>query len=243
MEQKKQQKIPERILVIVAHHDDIEFGTAGSVAHWVAAGAHVTYCIITDGASGSNDPAANLAALMEKRQHEQQAAARIIGVEDIRYLNYRDGVLEPSIALRRDLTRLIREIRPGRVVCQDPTTVFVGNGYINHPDHRAAGEAAIYATFPSAESRPIFPELLLEGYEPHHVDELYMTLTVQPDCFIDITATMDRKLEALLCHASQLGADAADWIRERNAEMGKQAGYTYAEAFRVMNLHRNHDSE
>jgi LmbE family N-acetylglucosaminyl deacetylase len=243
MEQKQQQKPPERILVIAAHHDDIEFGVAGSVAHWVTDGAHVTYCIVTDGASGSNDPTANLAALIETRQHEQQAAARIVGVEDVRFLSYRDGVLEPSIALRRDLTRLIRETRPERVVCQDPTTVFVGDGYINHPDHRAAGEAAIYATFPSAESRPIFPELLLEGYEPHHVDELYLMLTTQPDYFIDITETMNRKLEALLCHASQLGDEVADWISERNAEMGKQAGYTYAEAFRVMNLRRNRDEE
>jgi LmbE family N-acetylglucosaminyl deacetylase len=223
-----------RILIIAAHPDDIEIGVGGAVALWVGQGAQVSYAIVTDGAAGNNQPGADLVALAAQRQEEQRAAAALLGVDDICFLGYRDGVLEPALTLRRDLTRLIRQIRPDRVVCQDPTTVFVGDGYINHPDHRAAGEAAIYAVFPSAESRPIFPELLGEGLEPHQVKELYLNLTLHPDLYLDISEVMDRKVEALLCHRSQVGEEAAEWMRKRNAEMGKQIGCAYAEAVRVL---------
>jgi LmbE family N-acetylglucosaminyl deacetylase len=121
--------------------------------------------------------------------------------------------------------------------------VFVGDGYVNHPDHRAAGEAAIYAVFPSAVSRPIFPELLDEGLEPHQVKELYLTLTLNPNTYVDVTDTMDRKVQALLCHRSQVGEEAADWMRGRNAEMGKQIGCAYAEAFRVLRFVDEDDAD
>ncbi len=229
---------PKRVLAIVAHHDDIEFGVAGSIARWVRAGAQVTYCIITDGASGSNAPDADLDVLVQQRIQEQEDAAAKVGVQDVRFLGYRDGVLQPTMELRRDLTRIIRDIKPDRVICQDPTTVLVEQWYINHPDHRAAGEAALYAVFPSAETRPIFPELLAEGYEPHKVSELYLTLSMHPDTFVDISDTIEQKVEALLCHTSQVGEDAAKWVREWNAENGKKAGCAYAESFRVMRLNR-----
>jgi LmbE family N-acetylglucosaminyl deacetylase len=229
---------PERVLVIVAHPDDIEFGTAGSIARWVNEGAEVTYCVITDGAAGSNEPGVDPAELAERRREEQIRAARTVGVEDVRFLGYSDGLLEPTIELRRELTRLIREVRPERLICQDPTTVFVRGEYVNHPDHRAAGEAAIYAVFPSAGTRPIFPELLDEGYRPHNVRELYMMLTLQPDIAVDISGTIERKLEALLCHESQVGPDAADRVRGWNAEAGEEVGCGYAEVFRVMWLDR-----
>lgn len=232
-----------RILVIAAHPDDIEFGVAGTVARWIDEGAHVTYCVVTDGSAGSNEPGIDLAVLAQQRQAEQLEAAAIVGVRDVRFLGYQDGVLQPSMELRRDLTRLIREVRPYRVVCQDPTSVFVGDVYINHPDHRAAGEAAIYAVFPYAETRPAFPELLAEGYEPHHVTELYLNLTLQPNLKVDISSTIDRKIAALLCHKSQVSADNVDWIRQRNAEMGEDAGYAYAEAFRVMRFIRDQESD
>ncbi|NJN15855.1 MAG: PIG-L family deacetylase [Oscillochloris sp.] len=222
------------ILVIAAHPDDIEFGAAGSVARWADAGARVIYCIVTDGAAGSNDPAVDLTALVQTRREEQIAAAKCVGVEDVRFLGFADGTLEPTLALRRQLTALIRETKPYRLVCQDPTTVFFEHFYINHPDHRAAGEAAVYAAFPSAESRPIFPELLAAGLEPHHVSELYLTLTTQPDTFVDISAVYDRKIAALLCHRSQLDESAADMVREWDTENGKQAGVLYAEPFRVL---------
>ncbi|PDW03785.1 PIG-L deacetylase family protein [Candidatus Viridilinea mediisalina] len=222
------------ILVIAAHPDDIEFGVAGSVARWMREGHHVVYCVITDGAAGTNAPDADLEALATTRRAEQSAAAATLGVSDVRFLGYRDGVLQPALELRRELTRLIRSVRPQRVVCQDPTTVFVGGSYINHPDHRAAGEAAIYAVFPSAETRPIFPELLDEGLEPHHVQELYMTLTLHPDTYVDITAFMERKVKALLCHQSQVTEKDAEWIRQWDAEYGIKAGTPFAEAFRVL---------
>ncbi|NJK79811.1 MAG: PIG-L family deacetylase [Chloroflexaceae bacterium] len=233
--------VPKRVLVVVAHPDDIDFGVAGSVARWVGEGAEVTYCIITNGAAGSNDPATDLRELVRTREQEQRAAAAVVGVRDVRFLGYQDGVLQPTLELRRDITRIIREVQPDRVVTQDPTTVFASDSYINHPDHRAAGEATLYAVFPSAETRPVFPELLAEGLEPHHVNELYLNLTLNPNTAIDISEVIDRKMEALLCHTSQNTAEAADWLRERNAEAGKAYDYAYAEVFRVMRFIRGQE--
>lgn len=236
MELKPAERTPRRVLVIVAHPDDIEFGVAGSVAKWRAAGAEVSYVIVTDGSAGSNEPGVDLDELAQRRQAEQRAAAQALGVTDVRFLGHKDGTLEPTLAVRRELTRIIRELRPDRVVTQDPTTVFVNSGYVNHPDHRAAGEAAVYATFPSAGTRPIFPELLDEGYEPHDVTDLYLMLTLNPTHAVDISDVMDRKLEALLKHESQLGPDVADWVREMSHEMGELAGYEYAETYHVITL-------
>ncbi len=244
-----------RIVVIVAHHDDIEFGCSGSIARWVQEGAEVTYVIVTDGGSGSNEPGVIREELADLRRAEQVAAAEAVGVRDVRFLGYADGVLQPTMVLRRDLTRILREVKPYRVVCQDPTTVFASDNYINHPDHRAAGEAAIYAAFPSCETRPIFPELLAEGYEPHKISEVYLTLTLKPTHYVDITETFDKKIESLRAHVSQLGegemADegALKFIRERNEEAGQQVGVQYAEFFKVMTLqrpnanHRDQDAE
>jgi LmbE family N-acetylglucosaminyl deacetylase len=231
---------PLRILVIAAHPDDIEIGVGGSVARWTDAGAQVTFCLVTDGSAGSNDKDVIYSHLVQLRQEEQLAAAKLIGVEDVRFLGYPDGVLEPTLELRRDLTRLIRQIRPERVVITDPTTRLFQTdsmSYINHPDHIAAAEAALYAVFPSAESRPIFPELLEEGFEPFHVEELYMQLTEKPSRAVDITPAHDRKLQAVLCHRSQLNEDAVDWISKFDQEAGKMAGVEFAEVFRVMTFY------
>lgn len=225
---------PISILFIVAHPDDIEFGSGGSVARWTAEGHQVTYCIVTDGSAGTNEPDADLVELVRRRQKEQLAAAAAVGVHDVRFLGYQDGVLEPTIDLRRELTRLIRELRPYRVVCQDPTLVFHNNNYINHPDHRAAGEAAVYAVFPSAETRPIFPGLLAEGYEPHKVSELYLAFSPEADTYIDITEVIDRKIASLLAHSSQVGPEVEEWVRKWDAETGQKIGVPYAESYRVM---------
>ncbi|NWG16877.1 MAG: PIG-L family deacetylase [Chloroflexi bacterium] len=225
-----------RILVIAAHPDDIEFGLAGSVARWTDEGHQVTYCIVTDGSAGSNTPDADLDELVRTREAEQRQAAAVVGVSDVRFLGYLDGTLQPTLELRRDLTRLIRELKPQRVVCSDPTMVFAGNYYINHPDHRAAAEAAVYATFPSAGTRPIFRELLAEGYEPHDVDELWIMFSDNTDTVVDISATIERKVESLLCHRSQVGPEVADMVRKWAAEEGQKHGYAYAESFRVMKL-------
>lgn len=239
----------KHIVVIAAHHDDIEFGCAGSIARWIHEGATVTYVIITDGSAGSNDPNTVREELIQTRRQEQIAAAKVVGVEDVRFLGYQDGELQASIALRRDLTRILRETKPYRVVCQDPTTVYVRDSYINHPDHRAAGEAALYATFPSSESRPIFRDLLDEGYEPHKVSEVYINLTTQPTHFVDIGAVMDTKIESLSKHVSQIGAGedaengALKFVRRFGKESGEKFGVDYAEIFRVMKFDRAREED
>jgi LmbE family N-acetylglucosaminyl deacetylase len=226
-----------RTMVIVAHPDDIEFGMAGSVARWTLEGDDVSYVMVTDGASGSNDPNIQREALVETRRHEQMAAAAVVGVEDVHFLGYPDGTLQHTLELRRELTRLIRKLKPDRVITMDPTLIFFdAGGYINHPDHRAAAEAAIYATFPSAETRPIFAELLTEGLEPHKVSELWLMFSEKPNTHIDITATIDRKIESLRCHASQIGGQDLDFVRKWDSDAGKQAGYEYAESFRVIRM-------
>jgi len=237
-----EQFTPQSVLVIMAHADDIEFGVSGSVCKWIAAGAEVSYCIITDGSSGSNDPETDIAQLVETRREEQLKAAQIVGVHDVRFLGYQDGSLQPTIELRRDLTRLIREVRPERVVTFDPTTIFTRDGsYINHPDHRAAGEAAVYATFPSAESRPIFAELLAEGLEPHKVCDLYLVLSNDANTWVDISDHIAQKQDALRCHASQLDEKVVQMVVGWNAELGKKHEVQYAEMFRVMNFRPNED--
>ncbi|MBK8029731.1 MAG: PIG-L family deacetylase [Chloroflexi bacterium] len=237
MELEKPIVAPFKVLVIVAHPDDIEFGSAGSVAVWTAAGAEVIYCIVTDGAAGSNDKDVIYNQLVERRQAEQNEAAQIVGVKEVVFLGYADGALTPSMELRRDLTRLIRKLRPDRVLIMDPTQVLIsgeGFDYINHPDHRAAGEASLYAVFPSAETRPIFPELLEEGLEPHHVNELYLMMNDKPNIAIDVTTVWDKKIQSLLAHRSQVGEDVADMIRKWDVATGKEVGVELAESYRVM---------
>ena len=240
---------PYHIVVTAAHHDDIEFGVAGSVARWIREeGATVTYIIITDGGAGSNDPDITGEELVELRYEEQMEAAAAVGVRDVRFLGYPDGHLQATLELRRDITRIIRETKPYRVVCQDPTSVFVHRSYVNHPDHRAAGEASIYAVFPSAETRPIFPELLAEGFEPHKVSELYLNLSPTPTHYHDISSAIDLKMQALSAHVSQLGAGedfengARKWLMRANRDGGKMVGVEYAEYFRVLKFDEDREN-
>lgn len=229
--------LPFRILVVVAHPDDIEFGSGGSVAAWTAQGAEVIYCIVTDGAGGSNDPAMTPERLVDIRRAEQLEAARLVGVNEVHFLGHRDGELVATVDLRRQLARLIRQLKPNRVVIMDPTAVLVSFehfDYINHPDHRAAGEAALYAVFPSAGSRLVMPELLTEGLEPHDVKELYLTLTDKPNIAVDVTAVWDKKVSALLAHKSQVDEKAAGEVRGWAVDSGKEAGVELAEVYRVM---------
>ncbi len=226
-----------RILGIFAHPDDAEFTVAGSAALWTSQGAHITYVVVTNGGAGSNDPAQSLDELVRIRHAEQIAACAVLGVQEVIFLDYPDGILEPTLDLRRALTRVIRRLKPDRVVCGDPSVLFYGNDYINHPDHRAAAEAALYAVFPSAPTRPIFPELLSEGLEPHQVKELYMTSdSAHVNTYVDISSTLERKIEALRCHKSQVDPGDGQWLRDWAAEVGQAAGLPYAEAFRVMKL-------
>lgn len=229
--------LPFTILIVVAHPDDIEFGASGSAAVWSAQGAHVVYCIVTDGAGGSNSPDMTPERLVEIRRQEQLAAAAKVGVSEVHFLGYRDGELVATVDLRRHLTRLIRQIKPNRVVIMDPTAVLIsgeGFDYINHPDHRAAGEAALYAVFPSSGSRLVMPELLTEGLEPHNVGELYLQMSDKANIAVDVTAVWEQKIAALLEHRSQVDESVADMVHQWGSESGKEAGVELAKSFRVM---------
>jgi LmbE family N-acetylglucosaminyl deacetylase len=231
---------------IHAHPDDQDFTVAGTLAKWSRAGCDIISVIITNGDAGSNDPRkgaeyrSELAAL---REQEQRAANAVLGARETIFLGYLDGQLIPSIELRRDLTRLIRRHKPEVVLTGDPSAWFYGNDYINHPDHRAAAEAALYAVFPSAGSRMIFVELLEEGLLPHNVSRLYMHGSEKPDTWVDIAETIDLKIEALNMHFSQADTHGSEkMIREWAAEDGRQNGLRQAEAFRVMILNSDEDS-
>lgn len=228
----------QRILVIVAHPDDAEFGCAGSVARWVTEGCEVHYCILTNGNKGSNDPAMTPERLAPIREQEQRAAARALGVAGVRFLGYPDGELEDTREARRDVVREIRRVRPDRVVAQNPFPSL--NPYAGHRDHRHAARLAVDAVYPYARDRLHFPEILAEGFEPHKVREVYLMGHGEPDVVVDITGTMEQKLAALRCHASQLRDFAAveAQVRQRAADIAKPHGHTYAEAFRLIDLPR-----
>ncbi len=235
--------LPKSAMSIHAHPDDQDFTVAGTLAKWARAGCEIVSVIITSGDSGSNDPSKNAdykPVLARIREDEQQAANKVLGVKDTIFLRYADGELVPSIQLRKDLTRLIRRHKPEVVVTGDPSGWFYGNEYINHPDHRAAAEAATYAVFPSAGTRMIFPELLDENLLPHNVKRLYIYSNEKPDTWIDIGDTLDIKIEALKKHVSQGDThDVDQWIREWAEDHGKEKGIKYSEAFRVMILEQD----
>jgi LmbE family N-acetylglucosaminyl deacetylase len=236
----KEPPIPKRALAIHAHPDDQEFSVAGTLAKWARAGCEIISVVITNGDAGSNDPKYDESykpALARLREEEQEAANRIIGVHETVFLHYHDGVLQPTLELRRDLTRIIRKYRPDTVLCGDPQARFYGNSYMNHPDHRAAADAACDAVFPSAGTRLIFTELLHEGYEPHDVNYLYLHGSEKPDVWIDITSTIDTKILALQQHKSQLnGNNIGKMIRDWASEDGKEKGMQFAESFLRMVL-------
>jgi LmbE family N-acetylglucosaminyl deacetylase len=231
---------PRRAMAIHAHPDDQEFTIAGTLAKWAHAGTEIVSVVITSGDAGSNDPtmsAGSRPALARLREAEQLAACRVLGVARTVFLHYPDGELEPDLGLRRALTRVIRKERPEVVLCGDPSAHFYGNSYINHPDHRAAAQAACDAVFPSAGTRLIFPELLEEGLEPHNVLRLYLHGVEKPDTWIDIAETIELKIAALREHRSQVGeADVARRMRQWAAEDGKERGLAFAETYRVMVL-------
>ena len=224
----------ERVMVITAHPDDAEFTVGGTVARWAREGKTVIYMICTDGSRGSNDPKVRPEHLVAIRRAEQEAAARILGVEEIVFLGYEDGSLEPTLALRRDLTREIRRYRPDIVVCPDPTVRYYGDSYLNHPDHRAAGDAALDAVFPSARTRYIFPELLAEGLEPHKVREVLIRGALSPNLWVDISDTIELKIAALKKHESQVSR-IQGWeerVRARAQQAAAGQDMTCAESFR-----------
>jgi LmbE family N-acetylglucosaminyl deacetylase len=214
--------------MVTAHPDDVDFGSAGTVAAFTAAGLDVTYCIVTNGDAGGSDREMSRTEMAALRQDEQRAAAAIVGVSDVRFLGHPDGMVQASIELRRDISRVIRQVRPGRVITQSPERNwdFI---YASHPDHMAVGEAAVCAVYPDARNPFAHPELLQsEGLEPWTVNELWiMGPGKQSNAIaVDTTATVERKVAALMSHKSQLpDPDAiAKRIRLGALAQGEAAG-------------------
>jgi LmbE family N-acetylglucosaminyl deacetylase len=226
-------------MVIMAHPDDAEFSCAGTVAKWVREGKEVVYVLCTSGDKGTSDVSQSPAELAEVRRAEQQAAGRVLGVKEIVFLGYEDGLLVSSVHLRRDLVRQIRRFKPDVVICPDPTSRWYGQQYLNHPDHRAAGDSALDAVYPSARDPHVFTELLAEGLEPHKVREIYIVSRENADTWVDISETIDQKIAALKEHASQIGdrqSEVEKWVREGAQRMAETQDMQYAEGFKYIKL-------
>jgi LmbE family N-acetylglucosaminyl deacetylase len=226
---------PLRILAISAHPDDLEFACAGSIGRWVDEGAEATYCIVTDGSTGTADAALAGARLADIRREESVHAAKVVGVEDVVFLGYRDGYVEPTLDLRRDLARVFRRARPQRLIAMDPQPL-PGDWFVNHPDHRAVGQATLDITVTAGTTPGHFPELLDEGLEPWRgLREIYVAGPGGGEFAVDITSSIDRKVEALQSHVSQVGEwDVGSMVRAWTKENGRSHGYDHAELFHVV---------
>jgi LmbE family N-acetylglucosaminyl deacetylase len=228
-----------RALAITAHPDDVDFGAAGTVARWTEAGIEVVYCVVTDGDAGGFDESVPRAEMPALRRAEQVAAAKCVGVDDVRFLGYPDGRLEATLDLRRDLARVIRQVRPDRVLCPSPERSYARIG-ISHPDHRAVGSAALDAVYPDARNPFAFPELReRESLAAWTVREVWIAGGPDPNHYVDVTATFPRKVAALRAHETQIGhrEDLAERLRDRLALTAQRAGLPegrLAEGFRVL---------
>jgi len=230
----------ERVLCVLAHPDDVDFGSAGTVAGWTAAGTEVTYCIVTDGDAGGFDetPRDQMGPL---RRAEQTAAAKAVGVTDVRFLGYPDGRLEPTLELRRDISRVIRQVRPQRVVTTSPERMWERIG-ASHPDHMTVGESTLRAVYPDARNPFAFPELLAdEGLEAWTVSEVWVSASPRADHAVDVTDVVDRKFAALQSHVTQVSHQpegqleefVTGWMRQTARAHGLPEG-RLAEAFHVV---------
>jgi len=234
--------VPKSVLVIVAHPDDIEYSCAGTVARWVRDGAQAAYVLCTSGDVGIDEPGMTRQKAAQIREAEQLAAAEVTGVKEVVFMREPDGMLENTIQLRCRLVREIRRLKPEAVMTGDPTIVWSGPAYINHPDHRAAGAAALDAVFPAAGQPNLFEELAQEGLSAHKVRKVYVASFGDGDTYVNISSTIDVKIAALKKHASQMrNFDPEPMVREWAAEAGKGKEMSYAEAFRVISLISDED--
>jgi LmbE family N-acetylglucosaminyl deacetylase len=222
-------------MVLFAHPDDAEFMCGGTVARWTREGCQVHYAVLTDGSAGSNEPDGTREAMRPIREREQRAAAEVLGVASVTFLGELDGLLAVTPETRAKVCREVRRLRPEVIVAPDPSRLWHGEGYINHSDHKAAGELALSAIMPDAPTRVMFQELENEGLEPYEVPNLYLSVS-EPDVFVDVTETIEAKLKALACHVSQLSIEEVEpWIRERGKLVAEMSGeqMTYAEGFKA----------
>jgi LmbE family N-acetylglucosaminyl deacetylase len=228
-------------LVVAAHPDDADFGVAGTAAALVQAGHRVHYLVCTSGDAGSEDPWQSPVELARVREREQDAAARVLGLSGVQYLRLPDGELEPTLRLRKAIVRAIRALKADVVMCQDPRLIVSDDGsYLNHPDHRAAGQAALDAAWPASGNPAAYRDLTVEGLPAHPVREvwLFFTNAEHANHWVDVTATLELKIQALACHDSQIGEWArsgglASEMRKWAEEEAKRRGLPYrcAEAF------------
>lgn len=231
---------PEKILVISPHPDDVDFGCSGTVARWSCKGKEVIYVICTSGEKGSDNPQMRPETLAAIREGEQRAAAGVVGVREVQFLRLPDGELENTRPFREILVRMIRRYRPAVVLSMDPANARFENPYVSHSDHRATALAVFDAVYPAAGNRNFFPGQLEEGLTPHRVEGIYFFGTDRPNTWMDITDTLEAKMDALRCHKSQMAdfENLEAWVRERYSEVGKEKGMAYAEAFRHLEIPR-----
>ncbi len=248
--------VPASAMGIFAHPDDAEFTVAGTLSLWARAGCRVTVVLVTSGNVGTHDPRYTREEIARVREEESRAAAGVLGIAEFVFLGRNDCEVANTIDLRRELVREIRKHRPEVVLCGDPQSLFMGDRYVNHPDHRAAGAAALDAAFPCAEMELLWPEL----GTPHKVRAIYVSSTLSPNTWIDVTETIDLKIEALRRHASQMnGWDPEEMVRGWARDEAKKAaprdrgskkgttrsprGLRYAEAFRVMRIRQREEEK
>jgi LmbE family N-acetylglucosaminyl deacetylase len=234
---------PDRFMVVAAHPDDADFGPAATAARWIDAGSTGWLVCCTSGDAGGDDPDTDPLALAALRESEQRSAVAIVGYAGVTFLHQPDGALANDLALREMLVREIRTFRPDAVFATDPETLFYGDGGVNHADHRAAGMAAVDAVYPAARNAMSFPWLASDGLAPHNVRRLYLFWSNHPTVRVDVSATIDRKVDALQAHASQirhpdqLGGRIRDWAREEGEPIGVAAG----EALRLIVIDEDAD--
>jgi LmbE family N-acetylglucosaminyl deacetylase len=226
----------QRAMVVFAHPDDAEFGSAGTIAKLARDGKEVVYVVVTDGSKGSSDVNISSEQLIRARQQEQREAGRVLGVNQVEFLGFPDGMLEPSMEVRKAITASIRKHKPDLVISQSPLRDLSLGVFVQHPDHLAAADATFAAVYPCARDRMTFPELLAQGLEPHAVHELWVVGTAQPDHFIDITDTLETKVEALLAHESQVGERVKEMIPQRAKSLGEPHAMEFAEGSRRIQI-------
>ena len=232
----------KRGLVVVAHADDAEYVCSGTVARLIAEGWDIAYVLCTDGSKGSSEDGMTEEKLASIRKKEQQDAGKVLGLSNVTFLGYPDSYLTPNLDVRKDVAREIRRQKPDVVICQYPMRVLDGGFRSGHPDHMAAGEAALAAIFPTARDHMTFPELIEEGFQPHKVAEAWIMGHPEPDLWVDITDHMETSVKALTCHVSQMSGQTFDEVYERMVEMraerGKGVGMPQAHTFKRIHYRR-----
>lgn len=222
------------VLAVGAHPDDLDFSCGGTVARWSKEGVKVYYLILTDGSKGSEDLQIDSRALIKLRYHEQETAAKVLGVKEVYFLDFPDGELENTAAVRKEIVKIIRKLKPEVVLCWDPTFYFSQQRmFVNHRDHRLSGEATVDSVFPFARNSRTFPELLEQGLEPHPVQTVLLFNFNQQDFFVDVSQTLDTKIKAIACHESQFDdfKPVEERVRQIARETGKKGGMENAEGF------------